>query len=224
MLLRRLRTSVGPCAGRRVTLAPGPPPGPRQADNARLKRREACKAHSRCAMPPRRSRASSDVADASPLPRGRSPTRKRVTGTAVKSLSPAPPPNRSPASPPAPKPAPAPKKAPAKAAKAQPKGKPSASRGSKLQSSLAFLFLLAAMLEAGRRAGRSHVQSIMADFEPGQPLPVSKSTQKLHSNLFVVDLHCDATFVPRCVLQWLSPTPRTAHRSVRNSAPVRKYT
>lgn len=60
------------------------------------------------------------------------------------------------------------------------------------------LLVLLALLEAGRRAGRSYVQSIMAYFEPGQPLPVSKSTQKLHNSLFVVDLHCDATFVPRC--------------------------
>lgn len=58
--------------------------------------------------------------------------------------------------------------------------------------------LLLAMLEAARRAGRSYVQSVMADFELGLPLSVSKATQKTHKSLFVVDLHCDATFSPRC--------------------------
>lgn len=63
---------------------------------------------------------------------------------------------------------------------------------------LVLALALLGLLEAARRAGRSYIQSIMAGFEPGLPLPVTKSTEKLHRDLFVVDLHCDATFVPRC--------------------------
>ena len=43
------------------------------------------------------------------------------------------------------------------------------------------------------------MQRLMASFEPGTPLVVSPESAAAHAALMVVDLHCDASWVPRCV-------------------------
>ena len=63
-----------------------------------------------------------------------------------------------------------------------------------LGAALAALIALAA---AVRAAGGAYVQSVMASFYEGSPLPVGNKAFAIHGGLFVVDLHCDATFVPR---------------------------
>ena len=57
----------------------------------------------------------------------------------------------------------------------------------------------AALAVAARLAGGAHVQRLMASFEPGTPLVVSPESAAAHASLMVVDLHCDASWVPRCV-------------------------
>ena len=59
---------------------------------------------------------------------------------------------------------------------------------------------LSAGYAAARLAGQAYVQSLFADFEAGQPAAVSRADAETHAGLFVVDLHCDASFSRRCVL------------------------
>jgi hypothetical protein len=55
----------------------------------------------------------------------------------------------------------------------------------------------AVVLFAAKRTGAAYTQSLMADFWPGAEVEVSEQTRKVHDSLFVFDLHCDASFVPR---------------------------
>lgn len=74
---------------------------------------------------------------------------------------------------------------------------------------LALLFL-ALLFRAAFVLGTAYVQSIMAWFEPGEPLAVSPAALATHASLFVADLHCDATWTGRRALraQWESERER----------------
>jgi len=76
-----------------------------------------------------------------------------------------------------------------------------------------------ALYLAARLAGAAYVQSLFAGFEPGEAAEVSAADVAAHSRLFVVDLHCDASFSSRyanththsaLLLAWLD----TVHRSL----------
>jgi hypothetical protein len=56
-----------------------------------------------------------------------------------------------------------------------------------------------ALAVAAKLAGAAHVQRLMASFEPGALLEVSPESASVHAGLLVVDLHCDASWVQRCV-------------------------
>ena len=76
------------------------------------------------------------------------------------------------------------------------------------------LLLVVSMAAIVRAAGGAYVQSVMGMFEAGLPLPVTADAAVLHSTLFVADLHCDASFVPRCArCPCPSPTSNTLHLS-----------
>jgi hypothetical protein len=69
-----------------------------------------------------------------------------------------------------------------------------------------------ALYLAARLAGAAYVQSLFAGFEPGEAAEVSATDVAAHSRLFVVDLHCDASFSSRYAL--LLDGLDTAHRSL----------
>ena len=79
---------------------------------------------------------------------------------------------------------------------------------------LSAALLLSSCVYAARVAGTAYCQSLMAWFEPGEALPVDAATAALHASLFVADLHCDATWVPRSVWRCVSDARCFVSRSV----------
>ena len=100
---------------------------------------------------------------------------------------------------------------------------------------VAAVVVLTAGYTAARLAGQAYVQSLFADFEPGEATAVSPLDAEVHSSLFVVDLHCDASFSKRCVpgttasshcvfpprscARLLTPAPPCASRNQQSAGP-----
>jgi hypothetical protein len=68
----------------------------------------------------------------------------------------------------------------------------------KLGATLLLSAVVCALALLVRFAAQAHVAFLMAGFSAGEPLAVSEATRAVHSSLFLVDMHCDATFTQRC--------------------------